>query len=78
MGRFLKRGLGARYGEERSRLMSRAAKIGIAKLSKKRRSEIARNAALAHWGVLTSEQRSAEMKRRAGVRKRNRARKSKS
>ena len=63
--------------EERSRLMSRAAKIGIAKLSKKRRSEIARNAALAHWGGLTPEQRSVEMKRRARVRKRNRARKSK-
>ena len=57
--------------------MSRAAKIGIAKLGKKRRSEIARNAALAHWGGLTPEQRSAEMKRWAGVRKRNRARKPK-
>jgi hypothetical protein len=64
--------------EERSRLMSCAAKIGIAKLSKKRRSEIARNAALAHWGGLTPEERSVEMKRRAKVRKRNRARKSKS
>jgi hypothetical protein len=63
--------------EERSRLMSRAAKIGIAKLTPKRRSEIARNAAHAHWANVTPEERSVEMKRRAKVRKRNRARKKK-
>jgi hypothetical protein len=68
------RGVGA---EERSRLMSHAAKIRIAKLAPKRRREIARNAARAHWANLTPEERSVEMKRRAAVRKRNRARKKK-
>ena len=63
--------------EERSRLMSHAAKIRTAKLAPKRRSEIARNAAHAHWADLTPEQRSVEMKRRAAIRKRNRARKKK-
>jgi hypothetical protein len=68
------RGVGA---EERSRLMSHAAKIRTAKLTPKRRREIARNAAHAHWADLTPEERSVEMKRRAQVRERNRSVKAK-
>jgi hypothetical protein len=57
--------------------MSHAAKIRTAKLTPKRRREIARNAAHAHWADLTPEERSVEMKRRAQVRERNRSVKAK-
>src|SRR5262249_24558025 len=58
--------------EERSRLMRRASKIAAAKLSPKRRHEIASNAARSRWSQLTPEERSAEMRRRAVVRKQKR------
>ncbi|MFZ1123150.1 MAG: hypothetical protein WAN81_23240 [Candidatus Binataceae bacterium] len=48
------------------------------KLSPQERGKISSRGGKAAWARLTKDQRSAEMKRRAAVRKRNRARKSKS
>jgi hypothetical protein len=42
-------------------------------VGKKARAKLARKAGLSYWAKLTPEQRTAEMKRRARVRKRNRA-----
>lgn len=42
------------------------------RVSKKKRSELASHAAKGYWDSLTPEQRQAEMKRRAAVRKKKR------
>lgn len=55
------------------RAMSELARRRAAKLSRTEISELSRKAARALWANLTPEERSAEMKRRAEVRKRNRA-----
>jgi hypothetical protein len=47
-------------------------------VSKSERKKLASAAGAASWAKLTSKERSAEMKRRAAVRKWNQARKSKS
>jgi hypothetical protein len=60
------------------RAMSVLGKRSAAKLTAKELAERNRRAAQALWADLTQEERSVEMKRRAAVRKRNRARKSKS
>jgi hypothetical protein len=57
------------------RVMSELGRRSVAKL--KEIAERSRKLALAGWSKLTPEQRSAEMKRRAQVRNRNRAKSSK-
>lgn len=54
------------------RAMSELGKRSAAKLGAERVSERSRRAARALWANLTPEERSAEMKRRAKVRERNR------
>ena len=60
------------------RAMAVLGRRSAAKLTTKELAERNRKAAQALWADLTPEERSVEMKRRAKVRKRNRARKSKS
>jgi hypothetical protein len=59
------------------RVMSELGRRSVAKLTPKEIAERSRKLALAGWSKLTPEQRSAEMKRRAQVRNRNRAKSSK-
>ena len=59
------------------RAMSELGRRSVAKLTTKELSERGRKIALTGWAKLTPEERSVEMKRRAVVRKRNRARKKK-
>jgi hypothetical protein len=59
------------------RAMSILGRRSAAKLTPEELAERNRKAALALWANVTPEERSAEMKRRAKVRKRNRARKKK-
>jgi hypothetical protein len=49
----------------------------MAKLTTKERKALAGKGGRSTWARMTSEERSVEMKRRAAVRKRNRARKKK-
>jgi hypothetical protein len=58
--------------------LRRAARARWAKATETEKKTTAARASRAYWDSLTPEQRSAEMKRRAQVRKQNRARKSKS
>jgi hypothetical protein len=60
------------------RAMAELAHRRAKKLTPERRQEISSMGGRSSWANLTPEQRSVEMKRRAKVRKRNRARKSKS
>jgi hypothetical protein len=57
------------------RAMSAMGHLRARKLTAEQRQDIASAAGKASWADLTAEQRSVEMKRRAKVRKRNRARK---
>jgi hypothetical protein len=59
------------------RAMSVLGRRSAAKLTPEELAERNRKAAQALWANVTPEERSAEMKRRAKVRKRNRARKKK-
>jgi hypothetical protein len=59
------------------RAMSELGRRSAAKLTPEQRSERGRKLAEAHWAKLSPEERSVEMKRRAKVRTRNKARKAK-
>jgi hypothetical protein len=59
------------------RAMAELAHRRAKKLTPERRQEISSMGGKSSWASLTPEQRSVEMKRRAKVRKRNRARKKK-
>jgi hypothetical protein len=59
------------------RAMSVLGRRSASKLTAKERTERGQKAAQVLWANLTTEERSVEMKRRAAVRKRNRARKKK-
>jgi hypothetical protein len=70
--------MGESINDYLSRIGSRGGKRRWMGVGKKARQEFAKANSRTYWDNLSPEQRSAEMKRRAQVRKRNRARKSKS